>query len=141
MTNTETAYDAACLFCRIAARELPAAIVRETEDFVAFRDISPQAPTHILVIPRRHGFRDAGELALGAPALAAGLLAEGFEVAKLDGLPDHADAAGYRFVLNSGDAAGQTVYHVHLHVLGGDALGTFDSAGHRRSGSAPHGTK
>jgi histidine triad (HIT) family protein len=141
MTNTETAYDSACLFCRIAARELPATIVRETEDFVAFRDISPQAPTHVLVIPKRHGFRDAGELALGDPALAAALLAEGLEVAKLDGLTDHADIPGYRFVLNSGDAAGQTVYHVHLHVLGGDALGTFGSAGHKRSGAVPHSPK
>ncbi|HEU5333426.1 MAG TPA: histidine triad nucleotide-binding protein [Actinocrinis sp.] len=138
MTNTETAYDSACLFCRIAAREVPATIVRETEDFVSFRDISPQAPTHVLVIPKRHGFRDAGELALGDPVLAAGLLAEGFEVAKLDGLTGHADVPGYRFVLNSGDAAGQTVYHVHLHVLGGDALGHFGAADHGRSGSAPH---
>lgn len=138
MTNTESAYDPACLFCRIVAGELPATIVRETDDFVSFRDISPQAPTHVLVVPRRHGFRDAGELALGAPDLAAGLLAEGLEVAKLDGLTDHADIPGYRFVLNSGDAAGQTVYHVHLHVLGGDALGTFGSADHGRSGSAPH---
>ena len=135
MTNTETAYDAACLFCRIAAREVPATIVRETDDFLAFRDISPQAPTHVLVIPKRHGFRDAGELALGDPALAAGLLAEGLEVAKLDGLTDHTEVPGYRFVLNSGDAAGQTVYHVHLHVLGGAALGTFGAPDHRHSGS------
>jgi histidine triad (HIT) family protein len=130
MTNTEMAYDPACLFCRIAARELPAAIVRETNEFLAFRDISPQAPTHILVIPKRHGYRDAAELALGDPALAAALLAEGMEAAKLDGLTDQAAVPGYRFVLNSGDAAGQTVYHVHLHVLGGERLGTFGSPPH-----------
>jgi len=126
---------------RIAARELPATIVRETDDFLSFRDISPQAPTHILVIPKRHGFRDAGELALGDPSLAAALLAEGLEAAKLDGLTDHAGVPGYRFVLNAGDAAGQTVYHVHLHVLGGDALGTFGAAAHGRGGTAPHGAK
>jgi histidine triad (HIT) family protein len=129
MPNSETAFDASCLFCRIAARELPATIVRETEDFLAFRDIAPQAPTHVLVIPKQHGYRDAAELALGDPALAAGLLAEGFEVAKLDGLTDHGEIPGYRFVLNSGDAAGQTVYHVHLHVLGGAALGHFGARG------------
>jgi histidine triad (HIT) family protein len=122
--------DPQCLFCRIVAGQIPATVVRESEHFLAFRDIAPQAPTHVLVIPKTHGYRDVGELAAGNPQLAAALLAEGAEVAWQEGLPEHADVGGYRFVLNSGDAAGQTVYHVHLHVLGGDALGHFGSAPH-----------
>ena len=130
MTSTETAYDDNCLFCRIVAGRIPATIVRDSADFLAFRDINPQAPTHVLVIPKAHGYRDAGELAAKNPELAGRLIAEGAEVARLEGLADHADIPGYRLVLNTDDAAGQTVYHVHLHVLGGDALGHFGSAPH-----------
>jgi histidine triad (HIT) family protein len=130
MTSIGSAFDESCLFCRIVAGRVPAKVVRETEDFLSFRDIGPQAPTHVLVIPKVHGYRDAGELAAKNPQLAGRLLAEGAEVARLEGLTEHADIPGYRFVLNSGDAAGQTVYHVHLHVLGGEALGHFGSAEH-----------
>jgi histidine triad (HIT) family protein len=122
--------DPQCLFCRIVDGQIPATVVRDSERFLAFRDIAPQAPTHVLVIPKAHGYRDVGELAAGDPELAAALLAEGAEVARQEGLPDHEAVGGYRFVFNSGDAAGQTVYHVHLHVLGGDALGHFGSAPH-----------
>ncbi len=128
MTSVETAYDESCLFCRIAAGQIPATVVRDSADFLAFRDIAPQAPTHVLVIPKQHGYRDVGELAAKNPGLAARMLAEGAEVARQEGLPDHAAQPGYRFVFNSGDAAGQTVYHVHLHVLGGDGLGHFGCA-------------
>ncbi|MGH3416494.1 MAG: histidine triad nucleotide-binding protein [Actinocrinis sp.] len=124
----ESAFDEGCLFCRIVAGRVPANVVRDTEDFLSFRDIRPQAPTHVLVIPKAHGYRDAAELALHAPELAARLLAEGAEVAREEGLTDNDNVPGYRFVFNTGDAAGQTVYHVHLHVLGGDALGQFGSA-------------
>lgn len=130
MTSTETAYDDNCLFCRIVAGRIPATIVRDSAEFLAFRDINPQAPTHVLVIPKAHGYRDAGELAAKNPELAGRLIAEGAEVARLEGLIDHGDIPGYRLVLNTDDAAGQTVYHVHLHVLGGDALGHFGSAPH-----------
>jgi len=102
--------------------------VRDNADFLAFRDISPQAPTHVLVIPKAHGYRDVGELAAKNPELAGRLLAEGAEVARQEGLPDLADLPGYRLVFNTDAAAGQTVYHVHLHVLGGAALGHFGSA-------------
>lgn len=125
----EAAYDDSCLFCRIVAGLIPATVVRESADFLAFRDIAPQAPTHVLVIPKRHGYRDVAQLAAENPDLAARLLAEGAEVACQEGLADHETRPGYRFVFNTGDAAGQTVYHVHLHVLGGDALGHFGRAG------------
>jgi histidine triad (HIT) family protein len=125
-----SAFDESCLFCRIAAGQVPAKVVRESEDFLSFRDIGPQAPTHVLVIPKAHGYRDVGELAAKNPELAAGLLAEGAEIARAEGLIEHAQVPGYRFVFNSGDAAGQTVYHVHLHVLGGERLGHFGSAKH-----------
>ncbi len=128
MTNMETAFDEGCLFCRIVAGRIPAKVVRDTEEFLAFRDISPQAPTHVLVIPKVHGYANAVELAERAPDLAARLLAEGAEVAREEGLTDNDNVTGYRFVFNTGDAAGQTVYHVHLHVLGGDTLGHFGSA-------------
>lgn len=103
-----------CLFCAIAAREIPGDIVREDELTVAFRDIAPVAPTHVLVVPRRH-VRDVGELA-EHPADAQAVLAAVREVAALEGLGD------YRTVLNTGAGAGQSVFHVHAHVLGGRGL-------------------
>jgi histidine triad (HIT) family protein len=127
MTSVGSAFDESCLFCRIVAGQIPATVVRESEDFLAFRDISPQAPVHVLVIPKAHGYRDAAELAAKNPELAGRLLAEGAEVARQEGLVDHERISGYRFVLNTDDAAGQTVYHVHLHVLGGERLGRFGS--------------
>jgi len=130
MTSLGSDFDESCLFCRIVAGRVPAKVVRESEEFLAFRDINPQAPVHVLVIPKAHGYRDVGELAAKNPELAARLLAEGAEVARQEHLADHADISGYRFVFNTDDAAGQTVYHVHLHVLGGAALGHFGSAEH-----------
>jgi histidine triad (HIT) family protein len=104
-----------CLFCKIVAGEVPATVVRETETTVAFRDINPLAPTHVLVIPKAH-HPDAAALAAADPALAADVLREAGEVAKTDG------AASYRIVLNTGSGAGQTVFHVHAHVLAGRGL-------------------
>lgn len=104
-----------CLFCRIASGEIPADIVLRTDDFVAFRDIAPQAPVHVLVIPVAHHV-NAGELADADPLLAGGLLATAKAVAASEGLDD------YRLVLNTGAAAGQSVFHVHAHVLGGRSL-------------------
>ena len=104
-----------CLFCRIVAGEIPATIVKRSEDAVAFRDVDPRAPTHVLVIPTRHvaAVRDArsedGERMLGR------LLAFAAEVARELGL----DAGGYRIVTNTGKDAGQSVDHLHFHVLGG----------------------
>ncbi|GAA1925784.1 histidine triad nucleotide-binding protein [Streptomyces sodiiphilus] len=104
-----------CLFCKIVAGEVPADVVRETGTTVAFRDINPQAPTHILVIPRAH-YRDAASLAAADPRLAADLLAGAGAVAEQEEL------GAYRIVLNTGAGAGQTVFHVHAHVLGGRGL-------------------
>ena len=106
-----------CIFCKIAAGEIPAAKVFEDERAVAFRDINPQAPTHVLVIPRAHvaSLNDAGE---GDEALLGHLLRVAARVAREEG---HAEG-GFRTVINTGAAAGQTVFHVHVHVLGGRGL-------------------
>ena len=105
-----------CLFCRIVRKEIPATIVLENEHVVAFRDIDPKAPTHVLVVPKVHvatldDATDAsmlGELQLAATA-----------IARTEGIVD----GGYRTVVNCGADAGQTVFHVHLHLLGGRKLG------------------
>ncbi|PZF80396.1 HIT domain-containing protein [Jiangella anatolica] len=107
--------DADCLFCRIAAGQIPADVVRETEHTVAFRDISPQAPTHVLVIPREH-HRDVAALAAAAPDTLAVLVREAAAVAAAEGIE------AYRLVFNTGEQAGQSVFHVHGHVLGGRAM-------------------
>lgn len=106
-----------CLFCKIVSGEVPADVVRETETTVAFRDINPQAPTHVLVIPKAH-HADAGSLAEADPQLVADVLREAREVAA----HDKVDSTGYRIVFNTGSGAGQTVWHAHAHVLGGRGL-------------------
>ena len=107
-----------CLFCRIAAKEIPATVVYETEGTLAFRDIAPQAPVHVLVISKAH-HPNAGQLAAADPALAGELLAAAGAVARAEGLADD----GYRLIFNTGRHAGQEVDHVHVHVLGGAPLG------------------
>lgn len=102
-----------CIFCRIAARELPADVVHEDEEFLAFRDIQPVAPTHVLVIPKNHMESVAHATAEDA-AMLGRLLDVGRRVAGELGLRD-----GYRLVINTGRLGGQTVGHLHLHVLGG----------------------
>jgi len=104
-----------CLFCRIAAGEIPAKIVKRTDEVVAFEDIAPQAPCHILVIPVRHlaAVRDAK--GSEDEALLGRVLAFAAEVASERGL----DGEGYRLVSNTGAGAGQTVFHLHVHLLGG----------------------
>lgn len=104
-----------CLFCKIVAGEIPADIVLETEQAVAFRDIAPQAPTHVLVVPREHQ-PNAVASALADPSVPGALLEAAGKVATVAGLAD------YRLVFNTGEGAGQTVFHTHLHVLGGRAM-------------------
>ncbi len=106
-----------CLFCAIAAGEIPADVVHADDDVVAFRDVNPQAPVHVLVIPRLH-VPNAGELAAQDARLAARVLEVAAYVARAEGIAD----TGYRLVANTGDAAGQSVHHVHIHVLGGRDL-------------------
>ncbi len=105
-----------CLFCRIVSGEVPAEIVHESETTLAFRDLNPQAPTHVLVIPRSH-YPNAAALAEGEPETAAHLLEAAGEIAAQEGL-----AEGYRLVFNTGAQAHQTVFHAHLHVLGGRSM-------------------
>lgn len=104
-----------CLFCKIAGGEVPAKIVAQDQRFVAFRDVNPQAPTHILVIPRTHvaSLNDVGD-----GDLLGGMLAYAREVARAEGLAER----GYRLVINTNAEAGQTVFHLHAHLLGGRAM-------------------
>ncbi|MFI6896258.1 histidine triad nucleotide-binding protein [Streptomyces sp. NPDC050256] len=106
-----------CLFCKIVSGEIPATIVRETDTTVAFRDINPQAPTHVLVIPRVH-YADAASLAAAEPQILADVLREAGHVAA----DEKVDGTGYRVVFNTGAGAGQTVFHAHAHVLAGRGL-------------------
>ena len=107
-----------CLFCRIVAGEIPATVVRESEATLAFRDINPQAPTHVLVVPKAHS-PNAAALADADPALAGALLAEAGRVAEDEKVAESAGGAGYRLIFNTGAGAGQSVFHAHVHVLGG----------------------
>jgi histidine triad (HIT) family protein len=110
-----------CLFCRIVAGEIPATVVHETATTLAFRDIDPKAPVHVLVIPKAH-HRDV--LALAAdPGTAADVLAAAAAVAEAEELA----ADGFRLIFNTGDHGGQEVFHVHAHVLGGTPLGPMVS--------------
>jgi histidine triad (HIT) family protein len=102
------------LFCGIAAGEIPATIVSANSRTIAFRDINPQAPVHVLVITRTH-HANLGELGAAGDDLLADLVAHAREVAVAEGVAD----TGYRVVFNTGPQAGQTVEHVHAHVLGG----------------------
>jgi histidine triad (HIT) family protein len=103
-----------CLFCRIVAGEIPAAKVAENEHAFAFRDINPQAPTHVLVIPKRHVVGSAAELGPDHATMLAGLFALAADIARAEKLD-----RGWRLVTNVGPDAGQTVHHLHLHLLGG----------------------
>lgn len=106
-----------CLFCKIVAGDVPADVVRATDTALAFRDVNPQAPTHVLVVPTSH-YADAADLAHHEPATAAELLTVAAGVAAQEGLTE-----GYRLVFNTGAGAGQVVFHTHLHVIGGRPMG------------------
>lgn len=104
-----------CLFCKIVANEIPATVVYETGSTLAFRDISPHAPVHVLVVPKEH----TGDMAALAEAgLANDVLATAAAVAIQEGISE----SGYRVIFNTGPDAGQTVFHAHAHVLGGGLL-------------------
>ena len=102
-----------CLFCRIVTGDIPADVVLRTDEVVAFRDIAPQAPVHVLVIPVDH-HANIAELSAADPGLASTLLRAAAQVAEQEGL-----AGQYRVVFNTGAQSGQSVFHVHAHVLGG----------------------
>jgi len=106
-----------CLFCKIAAGQIPAAIVHQDERLVAFKDVNPQAPMHVLIIPRRH-ISTLNDLADSDDALAGEMIRRAASLAREQGY----EGRGYRTVFNCNADAGQTVFHVHLHVLGGRKL-------------------
>ena len=106
-----------CLFCQIVSGEIPATRVLESSRTLAFRDINPQAPSHVLVITKDH-YRDLGEAAQAGDGLVDELAAQARRIAEAEGTAE----AGYRVVFNTGAQAGQTVWHVHAHVLGGRPL-------------------
>lgn len=101
-----------CIFCAIVAGDIPADVVAESEHTIAFRDINPKAPVHVLVVPKTHQ-PDAAALAVAEPAVAAELLAQTRLVAAQEGYED------YNLVFNTGADAGQTVFHAHVHLLAG----------------------
>jgi histidine triad (HIT) family protein len=106
-----------CIFCKIASGDIPSKKVHEDDDVVAFHDLNPQAPTHVLVIPRKHvaSLNDASE---EDRALLGRILLQTREIAEEQGI-----ASGYRVVNNCGASAGQSVFHIHFHLLGGRAMG------------------
>ena len=106
-----------CLFCKILAGDIPADIIYESESAVAFRDINPQAPTHVLIIPRRH-IATINDLEDGDKETIGNLYLAAKEIAADEGLSE----AGYRVVMNCNRGAGQSVFHIHLHLLGGRAM-------------------
>ncbi|MBE7701935.1 HIT domain-containing protein [Oerskovia sp. Sa1BUA8] len=118
MTSNDTPHptDPDCLFCKIVAGDSPATIVASTDQAVAFKDINPQAPLHVLVVPRAH-HGDIAQLAAADPDLLAGVVALADEIAS-----EQADGQ-FRLIFNSGPRAGQSVFHVHGHVIGGKELG------------------
>ena len=116
MTSTDLRTDPDCLFCRIVAGEVPADVVATSERSIAFRDIDPQAPVHVLVVPRDH-HGDIAQLAAADPELLGDVVALADEVAG-----DLADGQ-FRLIFNSGPRAGQSVFHVHGHVIAGAELG------------------
>jgi histidine triad (HIT) family protein len=112
MSNTS------CIFCRIAAREIPADIVRESDLLVAFRDTNPQAPTHILIVPKEH-IASIAEIEERHGDLMVDIAKAATHLAKAEGIAD----GGWRLVTNVGADAGQTVFHLHVHLLGGRPMG------------------
>lgn len=107
-----------CLFCKILDGDIPADIVFESETAIAFRDINPRAPTHVLVIPRKH-IATLNDITAEDETIVGSLYSAAREIAAEEGIADD----GYRAVMNCNAAAGQTVFHIHLHVLGGRDMG------------------
>ena len=103
-----------CLFCKILAGDIPADVIYESDTAIAFRDINPQAPTHVLIIPRKH-IATINDISEDDHAIVGSLYSAARTIAAEEGFSEE----GYRAVMNCNDAAGQTVFHIHLHLLGG----------------------
>jgi histidine triad (HIT) family protein len=110
--------DPDCLFCKIVAGDIPADLVAESDTAIAFRDVNPQAPTHVLVIPREH-LKNIAEVAAAGDVDTGDLFRLAAEVAAIEGVAE----TGYRMVANTGASAHQTVFHAHVHVIGGRPMG------------------
>ena len=111
---TDIAFDAGCIFCKIASREIPAEILHESDTVVAFRDTNPQAPVHILLIPKDH-IPSAAEVGSGNGGVLADIVQAASHLADAEGISE----GGWRLVTNVGPDAGQSVFHLHFHLLGG----------------------
>ncbi|MHC4780393.1 MAG: histidine triad nucleotide-binding protein [Planctomycetota bacterium] len=109
-----------CLFCRIASGDIPSDKVEETDDYLAFKDIHPAAPVHVLIIPKKH-IATADDLTPDDATLAGGMVLLGKRIARDLGVA----GTGYRLVMNCGEHGGQEVFHLHLHVIGGRKLGAL----------------
>ncbi len=103
-----------CIFCKIAAKQIPSTEVYSDEEFYAFRDLNPQAPTHVLIVPRKH-IPKVTEAHAADAALLGRLLLAANKVAETEGIAEK----GFRYVLNCEEWGGQTVFHIHMHILGG----------------------
>jgi histidine triad (HIT) family protein len=114
----ELAVDSECIFCRIAAREVPAEILHATDTVVAFRDLDPKAPTHILLIPKEH-LASVADIEERHGSMLADLMQAATHLARTERI----DETGWRLVTNVGEGAGQSVFHLHLHLLGGRPMG------------------
>jgi histidine triad (HIT) family protein len=110
--------DSSCIFCRIASRQVPADIVRESDLLVAFRDTNPQASTHILIVPKEH-IASIAEIEEEHGGLLVDIAKAATQLAKAEGI----DESGWRLVTNVGPDAGQSVFHLHVHLLGGGPMG------------------
>ena len=106
-----------CLFCKIVSGEIPCDKIYENDKLIAFRDIDPKAPTHILVIPKKH-IRSINELETSDQNLAGEILLAAKEIARIENI----ESSGYRTIFNTNNDGGQTVYHIHMHVMGGRQL-------------------
>jgi len=103
-----------CIFCKIIAGDIPADIIYQNDDVLAFRDLNPQAPTHVLVIPKKH-ISTINDLQTEDAELVGKMYLAAKQIARDEGI----DESGYRTVMNCNEGAGQTVFHIHLHILGG----------------------
>ena len=118
-----------CLFCRISAGEIPSKIIYQDEDVLAFHDIQPQAKYHVLIIPRRHVANSLNDFGPEDDRVLLKILTTARNIARELGI----DQSGYRLVANTGRDAGQSVFHIHFHLLGGAPLGLFGTPSYTRS--------
>ena len=112
-----------CIFCKIASGEIPSDFVYESEDIIAFNDMSPLAPVHVILIPKLH-FATTLEMSDKMPELFGSLLKASSEVARIKGV----DRRGFRLILNTNADGGQEVFHVHMHLMGGEQIGPMRSS-------------